>query len=463
MAEQGPAGAPAAGVTSSSSAVRGIPFDFRYHPFEIRDLPDEIRPYHLRLAVPLEDTGPHDESGVRMSLRGGELHDHPVAQAQYGLNLIEAHRITGNAAYLERAVKQAQRLVDKRVEHEGGWFFPYPFRFVLHRDKEVYDPPWYSMMAQGQALSLFCRLHRLTGAGNWLAAAHRAFASYLVPPVVGHPWGVYVVDGRLWLEEYASPERISGDLTYNGHNFALFGLWDHWVLTRDVRTKVLLQGALTTMRDVYADIRRRHWRSRYCLRHGSESNTYHTIHTTQHIQCYAMTGDTIFAKVAELYYTDFPPHGVTGTVELRPGRHTGYRFDGTGKITHRRKLDLREPGTARSGARRKIRRQEGIWYEITEGALAGYHIQEIERHSYQRGEAATMGYRIPRPATVAQAAVNSCTVTPAGEMTSTSTDYRPGDPVNLDRRAVLNGVAHVRLADGPHAGRWLPYTAVDRL
>ncbi len=36
-------------------------------------------------------------------------------------------------------------------------------------------------------------------------------------------------------------------------------------------------------------------------------------------------------------------------------------------------------------------------------------------------------------------------------MTSVAANYRVGDPVNVDRRAVLNGVEHLRLADGNYA------------
>ncbi|MEU5725648.1 D-glucuronyl C5-epimerase family protein [Micromonospora sp. NPDC047738] len=452
------------GVTarSQSRAVSGVPFDFSYHPFEIRDLPDTIRPYYLRNPMPLVDTGVHDASGVRMTVRYGRLYDHPVDQAQYGLALVESYRITGNVAYLNRAKKQAQRLIDRRVGYGGGWFYPYPFRFQLHGSQEIYDPPWYSMMAQGQALSLFCRLYRTTGGARWRNAANATFASFLVPPVAGRPWGVYVVGGRLWFEEYANPKRISGDLTYNGHNFAAFGLWDYWAMTGDERARVLLQGALTTMRDVYADIRTRHWRSKYCLRHRSDANTYHTIHMTQHIQCYAITGDPVFAQIAELYYADFPPHGVTGTVALQPGRHTGYRFDSAGNVTATRTISLSRRSNAPSAARLKVRRQDGIWYQISAGTLAGYHLKELRQHSYQVGEAAPMGYRILRPATVAVAPLTAYAIDAAGSMRSVVTDYQVGDRVNLDRQAVLNGVAHVRFADGRYPGWWAGYPAVNR-
>jgi hypothetical protein len=47
----------------------------------------------------------------------------------------------------------------------------------MHRHFELLAPPWYSMMAQGQALSLFCRLSQLPGEERWLAAADATFGS----------------------------------------------------------------------------------------------------------------------------------------------------------------------------------------------------------------------------------------------------------------------------------------------
>ncbi|MFC6015584.1 D-glucuronyl C5-epimerase family protein [Plantactinospora solaniradicis] len=436
--------------------------NFDHHDFEIRELLDGIRPYHLKTAVPLVDPGPHDSSGVRMALLGGKLHDHPVAQAQYGLHLIEAHRLTKNGEYLNRARKQAQRLVDRRVLQGDGWFYPYPFRHRLHRTNDVYPAPWYSMMAQGQALSVFCRLFTVTGEARWRTAADATFRSYLVAPVAGKPWGVYVVDGKLWLEEYPNPRGVTGDRTYNGHTFSAYGLWDYWVVTKDERAKMLLQGALTTTRDVYSEIANPQWRSKYCLRHSHDAGTYHSTHIGQQIQCFAITGDTAFARIADLFYTDFPPHGITGKVMFQPGDHTGYRFDGNGAVTASKPIRLLQPREAASKGRVRVKDQRDIWYEIGDGDLAGYHVKEVPGHSYQLGEAAPLGYRIPRLASIALAPVEAYTIDAAGAMTSVVTNYRVGDRVSLDRRAVLNGTEHLRLANGPHVGRWVRYSAMNR-
>lgn len=439
-----------------------VPFHFRYDDFEIRELPLGIEPYHMTSPVPLVDPGVHDSTGVRMVRLGGTLYNHPVAQAQYGLHLLEAHRITGNKVYLDRAKLQAQRLIDRRTLRSGAWFYPYPFDHRMHGGPDLYQAPWYSMMAQGQALSLFTRLYQRTGEASWKGAADATFASYLLPPVAGQPWGVYVVDGLLWLEEYAHPRAVRGDRTYNGHMFSAYGLWDYWVLTKNADAKLLLQGAITTYRDMWERIRVRHWRSRYCLTHGIDAGQYHSTHTFQFIQQYAITGDSFLAQLADLWYTDYPPYGVKGTIRFSAGTHTAYKFSSSGAVLARRKLPLTHSSAAPSGDRVKIINQTGIWYAITAGGAAGHYVQEYTPYRYQVGTCAAFGYKLHRPGTIAVAAPPAYSIDAAGAMGAVPTEYRPGDPVVIDGRAVLNGREHVRLVEGPYAGRWLGLAAVVR-
>ncbi|OKI60685.1 D-glucuronyl C5-epimerase family protein [Micromonospora sp. CB01531] len=444
------------------AATAALPFQFRYDDFEIRELPVELRPYYRSTTMPLVDTGTHDAQGVRMILTGGKLHDFPVGQAQYGLALLESHRLTGTVEYLNRAIKQAQRLADRRVLREGAWFFPHDFDYMLHATYDLFRPPWYSMMAQGQALSLFTRLYEVTGNSSWRTAADATFASFLLPPVAGKPWGIHVQDGLLWLDEYPHPLQVRGDRTYNGHMFSAYGLWDYWILTRNSNAKLLLQGALTTARDAYAAIRTRGWRSKYCLLHGKDSNLYHTTHSIQHAQLFAITGDEYFARIADLFYSDFPPHSVRAKVRLMAGTHTGYRFSSTGTVLASRTLKLSRASNAPCVQRQKIRNRTGIWYLINAGSFSGYHVLETRGARYAVGSNAAMSYLVPRAATVVPASLTAYTIDPNGMMASVVTDHHAGEPVSYDMRAVLNGVEHLRLASGPYAGRWVAFSALKQ-
>ncbi|MFI5836871.1 D-glucuronyl C5-epimerase family protein [Micromonospora sp. NPDC051300] len=429
---------------------------FRRDPFEIRDLPLGQRPYHSGVRLPIADPGTHDEHGVRMALLTGKLYDHPVGQAQYGINLLESYRVTGEQVYLRRAMAQAQRLIDRRVVHRYGWFYPYRFRHAMHRESDIYETPWYSMMAQGQAMSLFVRLAQILGQRTrWRQAADATFASYLIPPVAGRPWGVYVKGGLLWLEEYAHPTRVRGDQTYNGHIFSAFGLWDYWSLSRDARAERMLQGAITTARDVHHLVRTRGWRSRYCLTHRKDAGFYHTTHILQHSVLHAITGDPTFAGIMDLFYSDHPPRGVSGTVMLAPGTHVGYRFDATGAVLERKRISLPRGGEVTSSERHRVLRQAGTWYAVSDGSLRGYLVEEIPGRSYQIGRTAAIGYRIPRAAVVAVAPVKAYTIDPDGRMDSVAAGLAVGDRVTVDLRAVLNGTQHYRLASGAYAGHWV--------
>jgi len=445
---------------SASLAASAIPFTFAVHRFDVREVPLEISPYYRSTPLALVDAGQHDSKGVRMYLKDGRLYNHPVAQAQYGLALLESYRITGNTAYLDRARQQAQRLWDTRVVRSNAWFYPYPFTFQLHGTAEVYRPPWYSMMAQGQALSLFTRLFKVTGNVNWGTAAHNTFNSYMLAPVARQPWGVYVVGGRLVLEEYPDPTRIHGDCTYNGHNFAAYGLHDYWSWTKNADALLLLQGAMTTTRDWSSSYRVAGWRSKYCLTHATDSGHYHDVHMNQFAQLYAMTGDSYFARFVDTYYGDFPPGSVSGTVRLAAGGHTGCKFDSAGRVTGTKVLRLNRASSAPSSDREKVWRQPGLWYSISAGGLAGYQVQESPPTRYQVGTYAGVGYLLHRPATVRSAAPKAYTVDGAGNATAVTTTYAAGAAVTVDARAVLNAVQHVRLAEGAYAGRWLPLAAV---
>lgn len=455
-----PPSRPGAGRWAGPETYPGIPYRFRYDDFEIRRLPAGSRPNDLDAPVSLVDDRPHDSHGVRMYPVHGELHDHPVAQAQYGLLLVDSYRLTGRVEYLSRARRQAQRLVDRRVAHRGGWFYPYDYEHRMHLRYETLAAGWFSMMAQGQALSLFSRLAQVTGDAEWHAAAKATFASFLVPPVGGRPWGVYVVDGLLWLEEYANPRRVTGDRTYNGHNFSAYGLWDYWMLTRDEKAKLLLLGALTTSRDVYAQVRDPGWRSRYCLSHGTDAVFYHNVHVGQFIQLHALTADPFFARLADLYYADFPPYEGHGTVLLAKGSHTGHRFDENGRVTASRTISLPRPGSAPAVGRVKIAGSTGMWYELGAGKLAGYHVRESGR-AFQTGRYANIDYRLPQAGVVARTPVKAYTVDSAGRMTAVPTDYQVGDLTAIGARAMLNGAEHLRLASGEHAGEWVDATAID--
>jgi hypothetical protein len=456
LSASGPASRIGGGQWTGPNANPAIPFRFRYEAFDIRELPSGVGPDARAEPVPLNDSGPHDRQGVRIIRYGSQQFNQPVAQAKYGLALVESYRVSGNREYLDRAKKQARRLVGRRVVRGHAWFYPYDYELNVHSPSEKYVPPWFSMMAQGEALGLFSRLAQVTGDAEWRVAADATFAAFFLPPVARRPWGIYTVDGLLWLEEYPNPREVSGDRTYNGHIFSALGLWRYWVLTRNENAKLLLQGAFTTARDAHTKIRDPGWTSKYCIRHHPDAGPfYHGVHTIQHAHLYAITGDPVFAQIADNLYADFPLQEGPGLVAVAAGKHTVYRLDRNRRITGSRTVTLSRPSTVRTTDRIRITNLAGIWHRLDAGPLAGYHVRESDR-AVRVGVHAILRYGVQRPGVVATAPVTAQAVDGTGKATPVTTSYRAGDRLAVSARGTLNGVPHVQLAPGEPVAGWIP-------
>jgi len=457
--------APGTGASAQpvlQAAPPPLGFTVKAFGYALEQVARDAYPYARGTPVARTDAGVHDAAGVRMARVNGTLYDHPVAQASYGLENLESYRLTNDGFYLTRAQAQADRLVSRAVRVGGALYLPYPFSFDLHglTTQRVFAP-WYSAMAQGQALSLFVRLAEVTGQAKYRTAADGVFASYLRPRGSATPWTVWVdANGYLWLEEYAGAHP---DRTYNGLMFGAFGLWDYHRLTGDDRARLLWDAAVTTVVAYAPTIRNAGWLSSYCLSHEwSVVETYHLIHISQLASLYAMTHHPALARYAEVFLTDYPPPAVSGLVRFAAGTYVGYRFDATGKIVARTTVRLARTSSAPADQRIRIKGRAGMWYHVTAGSLRGYDVQErvgsvVLRGSYQAltwAPARTGRLAAGAPVTgYAFAADGSVTgsrrITPA-----TATSF------GVSRTAEWNAVRHGLAADGPLAGLWVPLTSV---
>lgn len=377
--------APAQLRTSRSTLATA---DFRTSGFALQDRPGLRQTYFLEkapLRPPPREGRATDPDGVRRFVSGGRAYDHPLVQAQWGISNLNSLRATGKGVFLARARANAQRLVAARVAHrtpEGlAWFFPFPFDFPLHSGRaDTLRTPWFSAMAQGEALALFTRLAEVETRAyrkrQWRTAARAAYRSFLVQPGRDRPWVAHVDSaGLLWLDEYPVPGRPGrSDLTFNGHAFALFGLYDYWAVTKDPGAARLVDGALTTALRIWPRIRNRGWISSYCLLHpGERDPKYHRIHVAQLRALHRLTAHPGFARAARTLDADYPNPAVTGTAVLRPGRVTAYRFDAAGRVTARRTLRITRASRVRVASRFRVRGR-AVHLRLSAGRLAGYAV-----------------------------------------------------------------------------------------
>ncbi len=428
-------------------------------PVALRAVPAGTRHYETADPPSLVIGSDSDPDGVAKYLLNGVAYDHPVRQASTALAMLNGYRLTGDPAYLDRAVRNADRLIATGVSDGGALYFPYPFSFALHSNKsETMKPPWYSAMAQGQALSAFTRLFEVTGDARWRAAADAAFESLKIKgPRIGKPWVVHLdASGYLWLEEY--PFAPKPDRTFNGHLFAVLGLYDYWQMTHDPNALLLVRGALATVRAYSTAWRLPGGVSRYCMAHVVRNIHYHVLHTDLAYSVYHVTGTRWWAMLGDGFLADYPDYeSVYGPVRFAATTHTGYKFDSAGRVVAHRTVVLVRASGADASSRRRVLGRSGVYLAISNGTFAGYLVPERPGLSYIRG----IVYRIPWDP-VRKLDVRKGTYTAFSFTADGSIDRRVAATMSattrmhVAERAIILGRLHYRIIDGPWAGLWLP-------
>ncbi|NEB79013.1 hypothetical protein G3I40_27900 [Streptomyces sp. SID14478] len=254
---------------------------------------------------------------MRIFTQAGKSWDHPVAQSSYALDLLAEFDRSGRTESIRLATVQADRLLALRIQTRGAWFFPYPFDFPSPAHHLNLHGPWYSAMAQGQALSLFTHLAQNKALptqqrARYRQAADRTFQSLLLRPDRTQPWVTHLdQDGFLWLEEYPKDPPEQSDRTFNGHIFATYGVWDYYQLTRSPYAARLFDAATTTVAHYAPLLRRAGGISNYCVAHGHPNAKYHQIHITQLHNLALISGDQRFERLSAQFRDDHDA-GITG-------------------------------------------------------------------------------------------------------------------------------------------------------
>jgi hypothetical protein len=237
----------------------------------------------------------------------------PVTTLQWAMGARTQYWVTGQQLWLDLARASALKVLAGRVESGGAYFFPYNYEWSSQEFGYDFQPPWYSGMAQGEALSVFTQMAQIfPDEPLWDEAARATFASLLQPPSADQPWVTDVVDGYLWFEEYAAADSFE---VFNGHVFALFGVYEYALHSGDQRAFDLFDAGATTALHAMATARRPGQTSLYCVEPercvdaGWQNGSYQKIHIAQLEMLQALTGDDRFADWAAALASDTPGQG----------------------------------------------------------------------------------------------------------------------------------------------------------
>ena len=272
--------------------------------YQIIHLSEEKDPYGFETIASLSTNYPKDENGVRLFSIQGKLCYYPVNLSQFILWYIDCYNKTQNTEYLSRSELFANKIIDLSVSYNDACYLPYDFDINPHGNKSILlKAPWFSGMAQGQALSVFVRLYNITRNKKYLDFAHKLFYSFKNYKKDNLIWTVFIdADNYYWIEEYPDiePGRV-----LNGFIFGIYGLYDYYFLTKDPVCKYYLEAAITTIQKYIGEFRNPGNVSFYCLRHEHTDANYHQIHIDQLKTLYYMTGESYFLNVADEFYNDY--------------------------------------------------------------------------------------------------------------------------------------------------------------
>ena len=255
--------------------------------------------YYLDYSSKADYPGPFDEKGVPMLNYYGDIgvQYNPDAIAQYALGHYERYVRHNSEESKKIFLKQADWYVNNLREREKGigvWEYDFDFEYF-----QLIKGPWYTSLGQGHGISVLVRAYFLTHQMLYLEAARKAFRS--LQHTVDIDGGVKYFDaqGDIWLEEVPMnrPTHI-----LNGFVWALWGLNDYWLATKEQEAKCLFDSCIKTLEKNIGRYDNGFW-SRYDLAPtqipGIASGYYHRLHVLQLRVMYILTQKEIFKTYSD--------------------------------------------------------------------------------------------------------------------------------------------------------------------
>jgi peptidoglycan/xylan/chitin deacetylase (PgdA/CDA1 family) len=146
----------------------------------------------------------------------------------------------------------------------------------------------------------------------------------------------------------------------------------------------------------------------------------------------------------------------TYPVRLEAGPHPALAFSSTWAVTGSKTITLTGPATV-TASRRVTVPNRGVQLKVASGALAGYWVPE-GRISYVPGIVESIAYSPVRQVQLAQGARYELYRFDAAGSLQEARGFAPtaATPVDVDRKAVIDGRRYAHLASGAWAGWWMP-------
>jgi len=252
--------------------------------------------FYQKFSYKADYPGPFDENGVIILNYHGEVGEqkYNIAIAQYGLACYNRWKETGDAKWFDRFMNQVKWHMDNIKQNEYDiWLWYADFDWDYHGKLKA---PWASGLAQGAGLSLLTRAYKETMDRKYLDMCGNVFKSMVTPLEYG---GVMAMNRKgYWIEETLTPSYH----ILNGFIWAVMGVWDYYLITRDS----IIKRWFYRFSDTIANNLYRYDTGYWSLYELSDTNMkmltsyfYHSLHIVQLNILYNITGNKLFKKYAD--------------------------------------------------------------------------------------------------------------------------------------------------------------------
>lgn len=248
--------------------------------------------YYLNFESKLNYPEKMDSNGIPLWKTDHEPYfHHPIVIAQYALGIFEhLYQKNFNDKELERKfLTQAEWFRNNIVEKDYGKIWNIYYDIPLYGITK----PWYSALAQGEAVSVLTRAYLITKDNSYLSLAEEAIEPFSIDVNKG---GLLAYFNSMPIyEEYPSKIKTVGVL--NGFIFSLFGLYDLQITTQSKKSNELFQQGIDSLKKLLPYYDTGYWARYYLFDYPKEyvaSFTYISIMYEQLKALYYLTGEKIF-------------------------------------------------------------------------------------------------------------------------------------------------------------------------
>lgn len=265
----------------------------------ISEKPERLGNYYLDFSSKVNYPGSFSPLGIPLfSHKGQDSIEQPIVIGQYGLGLFSC--LSEN--------KQSDKSLIDRYLLIADWFYLNKVDFKEGTSwliKHVYPQynllkPWVSAMAQGEAISVLTRASLISGNSKYEKLALEALTPFEYSVQEGGVRSYF--KSLLVYEEFPTPIKPMAVL--NGYIFALFGLYDLYLLNGNKKSLDLFKEGVDSLINLlpYYDIK--YWTQYFLFNYPKKyfsSFTYHILVTEQLKALYIITGEKVFLQYSQIW------------------------------------------------------------------------------------------------------------------------------------------------------------------